>query len=505
MGAFVVRLNVHEPQTSTPTATLIPTPTEVSTPGPTKTLTPTPTSASKPWTFLLYLDGDNNLYSYLDRAIRNLEALPANPNVNVVILFDGDRNDDSRRFLVQPGGNYSIGVNKWYVGELNMGTPQTLSDFIIWSRDRYPAAHYYLSIADHGRGITGIAWDDTNSRDYLTVREIQTALNTATASGQFKLDVVHYDACLMAMLENAYQIRQYADHLVASQNLGWSVFAYDQYTKAGDAEAQCWDLLGHASVAARVTADTTPQQLAISVTDAYFNHPGLAAYPRTISALDLGRAATVRDAVNSLAAALHSGLAETKNYVRNSRDATQKFDSRDYYKITNEDEYLDLYDFARRIKLWVPNATAQSAAQEVMDAILGGFVVAEHHESKSFDFAGTELHWNVDNAHGVAIYFPPAPGGNGYGDYVNNVLFSFTADSQWDEFLVDYYGVMGLPPESPTDPGLPPFLQPVSKLFLPFVTQRVSGIQAFGALPCSRQVNGGLAPLRRIFRKEVEE
>jgi hypothetical protein len=122
----------------------------------TPTVTPTPTTTpQKPWTFILYLAADNNLYPVLNRAIQNLEAQPVNPNVNIVVLFDGDRANDSWRFLVQPGGNYTLGINKWYMGELNMGSPQTLADFILWAEQNYSAQNYYLSIANHGRGTTG--------------------------------------------------------------------------------------------------------------------------------------------------------------------------------------------------------------------------------------------------------------------------------------------------------------------------------------------------------------
>jgi len=421
-----------------------------------------------PWTFMLYLDGDNDLYPYLDRAIRNLEAQPANPNVNVVVLWDADRNNDSWRFLVQPGGNYTLGVNKWYMGELNVGDPQTLADFITWTREHYPANHYYLSIADHGRGTTGVAWDYTNNRDYLSTAELRTALNTATNSGQWKIDVLHYDACLMAMLEDAYQVKDFADYLVASQNLGWSVFAYEQYVEAGEAGVQgARAPYEFAAVVAQVTASTTPRQLAESVAEAYFNHPAIEAYPRTISTLDLSQAASVRQAVDSLAAALRNNLNSIKTYVQNTRSATQKFDSRDYLKITQDDEYLDLYHLGDRLKQYVPNGDVQTAAQGVMDAVTGGFVIVEHHQSGMW--AGEEeLYWDLDNAHGVSIYFPPRSGSNDYNRYITHQLFRFTAEGQWDEFLVDYFGVMGLPPEEPTDPGLPPMLA-VFKVYLPVV------------------------------------
>ena len=44
-------------------------------------------------------------------------------------------------------------------GELNMGDPQTLADFINWAKTTYPAEHYALIIVDHGTGISGVAED----------------------------------------------------------------------------------------------------------------------------------------------------------------------------------------------------------------------------------------------------------------------------------------------------------------------------------------------------------
>lgn len=418
---------------------------------------------------MLYLDGDNDLYPYLQRAVAQLESQPANPNVNILVLFDGDRVNDSWRFLVQPGGNYTIGVNKWYMGELNMGDPQTLVNFITWTRQNYPAQKYYLAIADHGRGTSGVAWDTSNSRDLLTTAELRTALRIATNSGQWKIDVLHYDTCLMALLENGYQVREYADYLVASQNLGWSVFAYEAYAEVEGAAAQGLSApYEFAAVAASVTAATTPRQLAVHIADSYFNHQAIQNNPRTISAMDLSRAGEVRQAIDTLANALRSNLQGVKTYVQNARYAVQKFDSRDYYKITQEDEYVDLYHLAALLKQYVPDGGIQAAAQGVMNAITNGFVVVEHHRSGLWG-GEEELYWDLENAHGVSLYFPPRSGSQDYNRYVSHQLFRFTADSEWDEFLADYFGVMGLPPEEPTEPGLPPMLAPEYKVYLPLV------------------------------------
>jgi len=72
--------------------------------------------------------------------------------------------------------------------------------------------NYYLSIVDHGRGTTGIAFDYT-SKDVLTARELSQALQGGTGNGNWKVSLLHYGACLMAMSEQDYQVREYAGNL----------------------------------------------------------------------------------------------------------------------------------------------------------------------------------------------------------------------------------------------------------------------------------------------------
>jgi len=46
-----------------------------------------------------------------------------------------------------------------------------------------------------------------------------------TSNGASKIDVLYMAACLMAMLEDAYQVRAYVDYYVASEDLQ---IAYDE-------------------------------------------------------------------------------------------------------------------------------------------------------------------------------------------------------------------------------------------------------------------------------------
>ena len=103
-----------------------------------------------------------------------------------------------------------------------------------------------------------------------------------------------------------------------------------------------------------------------------------------------------------------------RTYIQILRDSTQKFDSREYYKITKNDEYIDLYDFAVRTKDTLPDASVQQSTQQVMDAVKA-MVIAEYHESGRWD--GSQGYWDLDHAHGVSIYFPPHSGSQDYRNY----------------------------------------------------------------------------------------
>jgi len=79
---------------------------------------------------------------------------------------------------------------------------------------------------NHGGAVDrGVCWDDTNSGNWLTeVEQAEVMAYGNTVLGQ-KFEVVGFDACLMATGEIAYQYRNYANYLVASEQTepgdGW--------------------------------------------------------------------------------------------------------------------------------------------------------------------------------------------------------------------------------------------------------------------------------------------
>ncbi|MBO4267324.1 MAG: hypothetical protein J5910_09090 [Lachnospiraceae bacterium] len=96
----------------------------------------------------------------------------------------------------------------------SMGDPETLSDFITWSAKEYPADRYMLILWDHGGGSTGgVCYDELFDDDCLTLPEIKSAVTGADVP----LEVVGFDACLMASLETAEMLHGYGHYMVASQ------------------------------------------------------------------------------------------------------------------------------------------------------------------------------------------------------------------------------------------------------------------------------------------------
>ncbi|MFN8472491.1 MAG: clostripain-related cysteine peptidase [Anaerolineae bacterium] len=419
-----------------------------------------PIAPTASWTFMLYLAGDSNLYGQLYPALQQLEGRAGVLPGHVVVLFDGDRNRDSVREAIQE-------IRTDLLGEVDMGDTQTLAKFITWAHTRYPAEHYYLAIADHGRGTTGVAWDYTPNRrtpTYLTPEKIRLALDQATDGGQWKIDILHYDTCLMAMVEDAYQVKNYVHYMIASQNLGWSLFAYDRYVAA--------------------SADNpTPLDLATRIANIYFTDPDLQYNkPRTISVLDISRLDPVRAAVGQLADALRQNVSTEKANITAARDQSQPFDSRGSYQITQDGEYLDLYDLALHLKEKINDTNVRAAADGVIAAMdTSHFVVVNLPESGPW--LDTDSYWRLDHAHGVSIYFPRDFSSPDYGRYVTNQLFRFTSESHWGDFLADYFGRVALPPGPEPEPVVPQMLQPRFSMFLPMLNLNSRGFEVGGIDP----------------------
>ena len=335
------------------------------------------------------LDYENtNLILYTGGSLRWVSGIPN--DVNSVLDLS---KDDDLRFTAQTDMS------------ANMGTPETLAEFINYCTRNYPAEHYALILWNHGGGpLWGYGNDELFGNDSLLLNELRFAMdNTEFGSGK-KLDWIGFDACLMGSLENAMIWKNYAKYLVGSEELeasrGWDYHFLSKLNETHDAE-----------------------EIVKSIVDYYGNYyeknkSEFFSPDATLSAMDLSKTEEVMETVNLLFEAMNQGIDEGGYALLNqARSRTKAFGLGAAKDVEEAYDQLDLQDFAFQLEEMYPE---ESAA--VLDAIDD---IVIHSVS------------NVEGAGGISIYVP------GNNKSLFNVSGELTADenilsSQYQSFVKSY-------------------------------------------------------------------
>ena len=195
-------------------------------------------------TLFIYMCG-SNLETKQGLAGKNIdEILSANigNNMDIVIETGGTQtwrshdidNSAIQRYEVK-GGKFELIET---IENANMGETETLTDFLTWGQEHYSTKDSMLVLWDHGAGATkGVCYDENYSFDSLTLKELKTALEDAKLKNRF--DMIGFDACLMASIETAYYVYNYADYMLASEEIepsgGWDYKALcEVFSKSKD-------------------------------------------------------------------------------------------------------------------------------------------------------------------------------------------------------------------------------------------------------------------------------
>lgn len=409
----VTRTTAVPPASKPETPTALPSPT---TPSATATATavppPTPTynPALPDWTVLVYMTADNNLEQAALIDINEMERAAASKQVNILAQIDS-AGDGARRLLIRPDDDAdNIGSKiAAELGELNMGDPQTLADFIIWGAANYPANRYALIIWDHGAGWQGISFDEEAvelATDFLSLPDLDGALAQAlTQSGLDKLDVVGFDACLMGQLDVFQTVAPYSDYAVASEALtpgqGW------QYAT----------LLNHLAANPDMDGAQLAQQMTADYVDFYTR-----AEPDdfvTMSAVDLAQMGAVTTAVQQLAQALQNDPAQAAGAVGDARYGAEAY-ARPFGAAFDEYAAIDLSHFAAILAQRSPDEAVRAAANAVVDGVAAAVIANER--GSGFRYSG-----------GIAHYFPRQA------QFYNTAYAQTTTNLAWNDFLAAYY------------------------------------------------------------------
>ncbi|OON85078.1 hypothetical protein BXO88_14260 [Oribacterium sp. C9] len=179
------------------------------------------------WDVMIYLCG-TDLESDGGMASNNLEMIKKtipDDRVNVLIQTGGTKKWDTKERI---GIDIATDkIQRWSYGEdgfiledelenASMAKYTTLSDFIIWSNENFPARKHLLIIWDHGGGSSkGLIVDELHDNAIMGLEGLERALKDSGVH----FDLFMTDACLMASLETAQAIQPYADYLIASEEV----------------------------------------------------------------------------------------------------------------------------------------------------------------------------------------------------------------------------------------------------------------------------------------------
>lgn len=385
------------------------------------------------WTLLVYMAGDNDLERAAFADIAEMQAVGSSDDVQVIVMLD-TRHHGTRWLRIRRGG-YEVLAER---PDANTGDEQTLADFVRRAIAAFPADRYGLVVWNHGGGLEDGEFDydamrslvpgrsrrwleglshhagravfrhtrealapvtrvtraipidasarvhlddqkllraiaiDVSARDYLDNLE----LRRAVAAPGVRFDLLGCDACLMNMLEIAYEMRGCGRVMVGSEEnepgAGWP----------------------YHSVLGSLVADPDQDgaRLGAAIVRHYDDAYSGGGERITQSALDLDHVEPLVDAVDRLGAALLGDLGAHAHGIGRAFDDVLRFATKDY---------ADLGDLCALLQRSAPGTASAQAAQAVFGLLdpQGRVVIERRARPMAFK-----------RASGVSICLP-VPGG----------------------------------------------------------------------------------------------
>ena len=400
-------------------------------------------SGQAKWTFMVYMAGDNNLDGAALRDITEMAKAGSTKDVHILVQLDRIEDQKTRRFRITSGGGFKKDCIETF-SETNTGDPQVLYSFVKWAVDNYPADRYALILWNHGSGwwedtksrSTGpapadaaslasmgkaadparrrphrplfrhafpqahrsICYDDTSGGDALDNRELRVVLAGVCALLGRKIDLLGMDACLMNMLEVAWQLRDSVNVIVGSEI------------------EEPFDGWPYAEILSRLAARPRQDAAALArwIVKSYLLSYKGKDETVTQSALDLSRINNVVRKIDVLSGTLLAALETDAKPIAAAWKKSPRF---------YDDNYIDLLCFAKQLRR-LPAPDLRAVAEALIAALKPG--------KGRLTLSQGKIGRDVRGTGGLSIYFP--------GDRINPAYraLDFCADCRWPAFLEEY-------------------------------------------------------------------
>ncbi|MBT9584739.1 hypothetical protein IV102_15455 [bacterium] len=422
----------------------------------------------KDWTVLMYIAGDNDLEPYAAKMMQQIEdKCGTTKNINVVAqlgrmdqaslkkLYDGQGREyeptnidgdwgGMRRYVVTQqdrGKDEDTKILSKCVGkptDKKMSNATALADFLVYGMKNYPSKHTMVVLADHGGGWLGAFTSDASASGHSIMKpdEIASAFKIAeTATGK-KPEVVDMVACLMATSEVAYQMKDRAKYLLASEEIGTTAsFDYGPIIAGIDEASQSGKAV-------------TPKTLVQNIVHHYDDQPEAF---KTKSAVDLPKMELVKDTFTVLVDTLKKSKIEPER-IAAAIEASQNFG------ITTEAIY-PFYDQIRDLRGLAANLTdgelvsdkkVRAAAKAVVAAVDVAVVDNLAHEYTRYEVKGDGMTMDGKekftdyrefkgkyDAHGLSVFAPLSDKLVKSSKMAEYQGLDFTKETGWGDFITE--------------------------------------------------------------------
>lgn len=422
--------------------------------------------AEADWTFLVYVQANNSLCPFAQKNFNDMASIGSSKDLNILVQWHDPNHNGVWRYKIVAG---KMELDMHLPVNIDGNAAKDLVDSMNWAVSKYAAKKYALIFWNHGIGILDPAWGDQamgfmrsdatlnnpramiegltyieqepkkanaparqlplkgghrgilfneRTKTYMNNQTLSTALSAikTTVLNNKKIDLIGMDACLMAMTEVCYQIRNYADYFVGSQEVelafGW----------------------GYAPVVQQFVGKPSPQEAAKGIVTSYENLYKQKINFYTQSAVDLGLMNDLKESINlvvqKLMACRDIDQRKVVATLKQARQQTLQFSTT---------SYVDLHSFFQELQRSITaNLTGKSPARD------GVFANTVEELKNAVDIATKFLTQAVvanasgkglARARGLSIYYPD------HGPIDQSYMYTdFVADCGWNNLLLMTHG-----------------------------------------------------------------
>ena len=361
-------------------------------------------------TIMIYMVGAD-LESGIGLATEDLEGLDyqtlEKQKTKVVAIVGGSKKWHNNYIDVSSTSIYELTDQGYQMvkeqDKQSMGSTTALTNFLNYAYENYDSNKYALVFWNHGLGVLGSESDEL-AEDYLSLSEINTSLATSPFGGNKKLEFILFRTCLNGMLEVADTIKNYANYMIASEEI---TLGY-----RGNSTLKAFN---------NVKSSDNPKVIGKKFVDNYMDYINsletlsASEFYKTYSVIDLSKINKLEEAVNNFFKDID--LSKNYNQIARVRSTIKQYGQPESSPVYDS---VDLYSLVFSLQSLSPN-NAKKVLNSFDDAVV--YNVSSNSESN-----------------GLSIYFP-FNGRQSDRKVILDRFYSFNNLSGYKKFINDFYTV----------------------------------------------------------------